>query len=92
MGRFDDFYNTRDWKRLRQKKYSDADGLCERCKERGIVREGREVHHIVPLDKDWSRRLDYGNLILLCNDCHNAEHERISPLQEFNKFWEELKR
>lgn len=91
MGRFDDFYNTRDWKRLRQKKYSDADGLCERCKARGIVREGREVHHIVPLDKDWSLRLDYDNLILLCSDCHAEAHERDSELQRFERFWEGLK-
>lgn len=91
MGRFDDFYNTRDWKQLRQKKYCDADGLCERCRERGIIKEGREVHHIVPLDEDWSRRLDYSNLILLCSDCHAEVHERDSELQKFERFWEDLK-
>ena len=91
MGRFDDFYNTREWKRLSEKKYCDADGLCEKCRERGIIREGREVHHIVPLDEDWSRRLDYSNLILLCPDCHNEAHERVSKLQKFERFWEGLK-
>lgn len=90
MGRFDEFYNTKAWKRLREKKYCDADGLCERCRERGIIREGREVHHIVPLDKDWSRRLDYSNLILLCSDCHAEVHERDSELQRFERFWDSI--
>ena len=90
MGKFDDFYNTKEWKMLRMQKYIDADGFCERCMKSGIVRRGKEVHHIVPLDKDWSRRLDYNNLILLCPECHNEIHERVSPLQIFEKEWEKI--
>lgn len=91
MGKFDDFYNTKSWKRLRRQKFADAGGLCEECLRRGIVEQGKEVHHIVPLDEDWSRRLDYDNLILLCPDCHAEAHERDSELQKFERFWEELK-
>ena len=29
--------------------------------------EGLEVHHIIPLEEDYSRRLDSYNLITLCN-------------------------
>lgn len=84
------FYNSTTWKNLRNKKFYDADGLCELCKKNGIIRQGKEVHHIIPIEKDWNKRLDYDNLILLCNDCHNAQHERISPLQKFLKDWEEI--
>lgn len=90
MGRFDDFYNTKEWKRLRQKKFEDCDGLCERCRERGIVCECNAVHHIVPLDEDFSRRLDYKNLICVCYNCHDEYHNRDSALQKFNRFWEGL--
>lgn len=88
--KYNAFYTSKQWQRLRQQKFQDANGLCERCLKKGIVRAGKEVHHIVPIDKDWEKRLDYDNLILLCNDCHNEMHERISPLQEFLKAWEEM--
>jgi 5-methylcytosine-specific restriction endonuclease McrA len=48
------------------------------------------VHHIVPIEEDWNKRLNFDNLVLLCPDCHNAEHERISPLQKFLKDWENI--
>jgi 5-methylcytosine-specific restriction protein A len=67
-----------------------ANGLCEHCLKKGIVRAGREVHHIIPIEEDWNKRLDIDNLVLLCPDCHNAEHERISPLQKFLKDWENI--
>lgn len=90
MGKFKNFYNTPEWKQLRNQKWKDANGLCERCLSKGIVREGKEVHHIIPLDQDWDKRLDYDNLILLCSDCHNEVHKRISPMQEFDLFWDNM--
>lgn len=77
------FYNSPEWKKLRKIKFIDANGLCEQCLKEGKVILGKEVHHKIPIDVDWSKRLDYDNLILLCSDCHNKIHERISPLQKF---------
>ena len=77
------FYNTPEWKKLRKYKFNEADGLCEQCWKNGIVEQGIEVHHKVPIEKNWERRLDYTNLILLCPDCHNHEHNRESELQKF---------
>ena len=88
--KYNSFYQSNEWQNLRNQKFYDADGLCELCKKNGIIRQGKEVHHIVPIEKDWNKRFDYNNLILLCPDCHNAQHERISPLQEFLKDWEKL--
>lgn len=81
--RYASFYNSPAWKQLRAEKWVSADGLCEMCRVKGIVRKADEIHHIVPIDKDWSKRLDFDNLIALCKDCHNAQHERISPLKKF---------
>lgn len=88
--KFDAFYNSSLWKDLRARKFYDANGLCEMCLKEKVVRAGREVHHIVPIEDDWSKRLEYDNLILLCPDHHNQMHERISPLQKFLKEWEEI--
>lgn len=88
--KYSEFYNSSEWRKLRNFKWQDADGLCEICKKNGIVRQGREVHHVVPIEKDWSKRFDYDNLILLCPEHHNLMHERISPLQKFLNNWEEI--
>ena len=89
--KYNSFYNSVEWRQLRARKFAEADGLCEECKKKGIIRAGKEVHHRVPIEKDWSKRLDFDNLILLCPECHNKIHKRISPLQEFEEYWEELK-
>ena len=88
--KYNSFYQSSEWKALRWQKFCDCNGLCELCLKNGIINEAREIHHIVPIEKDWSKRLDYDNLIALCSDCHNAQHERISPLQKFLKSWENL--
>lgn len=88
--KYKDFYNTPLWKSIREKKFGDADGLCEKCLKKGIVRVGREVHHIVPIEQDWSKRLDYDNLILLCPSCHQEAHNRDSQLQKFLREWENI--
>lgn len=86
--KFDSFYQGEAWRRIRAKKFSEACGLCERCRARGVIRAGKEVHHIVPIEKNWDLRYAFDNLILLCTECHNAEHDRVSSLQRFNKIWE----
>ena len=88
--KYNSFYSSAEWKELRHQKFLDANGMCELCKKNGIKKCGNEVHHIIPIEKDWNKRLDYDNLILLCSDCHNAQHERVSPLQEFLKDWEKI--
>lgn len=81
--RYSQFYNSKEWHDLRNFKWKESNGLCELCLKKGIVEQGIEVHHKVPIEKNWERRLDYTNLILLCPDCHNHEHNRESELQKF---------
>ena len=88
--RYNSFYQSAEWKALREARFAFAEGLCEMCRKKGIVRVGREVHHRVSIQDDWSKRLDFDNLILLCPDCHNLMHERISPLQKFLREWENM--
>lgn len=89
--KFDKFYQSKEWQQLRQVKWVAENGLCELCRKNGIIKEAKEIHHVEPITENWSKRLDYDNLVALCSDCHNAQHERISPLQKFLKDWDNLK-
>jgi 5-methylcytosine-specific restriction enzyme A len=54
--------------------------LCQHCKSVGIYNfMNLEVHHIIPIAKDWNKRLENENLITLCSQCHTlAEDGDIS--------------
>lgn len=88
--KYQSFYNSKSWHDLRNFKWQESNGLCELCLKDGIIRQGREVHHIEPIEENWKKRLDYNNLILLCPDHHNQMHERISPLQKFLIDWDNI--
>ncbi|MGN1200874.1 MAG: HNH endonuclease [Candidatus Caccovivens sp.] len=87
--KYKSFYNSKEWKQIKSRKFQEAEGLCEQCLKAGVVRAGVDVHHIVPVEKNWNKRLEYSNLILLCKECHNARHGRGGSLSDFLKIWEE---
>lgn len=70
------FYRSSSWEQARLIKIHSAHGLCEKC---GAV--GEEVHHIIHVTPsnvhDINITLNQDNLLLLCKDCHNKEHERF---------------
>jgi hypothetical protein len=66
------FYKSKSWKVMSHKKISEAKYICLDCG--GLA---CEVHHIVPIQECWERRLDYSNLVALCTDCHNRRHKRF---------------
>lgn len=84
------FYNSKSWHDLRNFKWQESNGLCELCLKDGIINEAREIHHIVPIEKDWNKRLDYDNLIALCPSHHQEQHNRDSQLQKFLRDWNNL--
>lgn len=58
------------WQSVRNMKLS-RDPLCERC-ERDVV--AVLVHHIKPIETHPELRLDMGNLMSLCQPCHETIH------------------
>ena len=90
--KYNEFYQTAEWKALRAMKFGEANGICEECLKKSKIVAGKEIHHILPIDtsEGWKRRYDITNLKCLCPQCHNQIHERISPLQKFNEYWEEV--
>lgn len=72
-----------EWHRLRLRKWKAENGLCERCRQHGIVTPAVAVHHIIPVLKDRNRYnmrqrcFSYENLMCVCQDCHDALHAEL---------------
>lgn len=64
----DKFYHSAQWKRLSKAVLAKASYKCADCG--GLA---TEVHHIVEINDDWSKRFDLSNLVPLCTSCHNKQ-------------------
>lgn len=73
------FYSSREWRELRYQVLKEKGAKCCVCgrtpKEHDIV-----IHcdHIVPLSKDWSKRLDKSNIQIMCQDCNIGKSNKDS--------------
>ena len=61
--KYKQFYNSNEWKVLKEKKLQDEQNLCERCSKLAV-----EVHHIkyIQTEEGWPLRPDYDSLEVLC--------------------------
>ena len=67
-----EFYQSREWRRLRSVKLQQ-DPVCELClKEKNIITPAKVVDHIVPINKGGAP-LDLNNLQSLCYPCHSRK-------------------
>ena len=67
------FRNRKVWRRKADEIKERDLSLCRKCLSEGrYVYHGLSVHHIVPLEEDFTKRLDNDNLITLCSQCHGA--------------------
>ena len=86
------FYKTNDWLELRAEVMRDQHHECQRCLEHGTYTRAEMVHHVnevrkVPrlalsktfMDKEGNEQK---NLIALCNNCHEIEHDRLKEWQK----------
>lgn len=81
MNRFNDpFYVSPEWIRCRKAYAKSVGGLCERCKNKGLITAGEIVHHkthLTPTNiNDPEITMNWGNLMLLCRKCHAEIHKR----------------
>lgn len=72
------FYNSKAWLDTRASYISSVDGLCERCLDKGEYTPGYIVHHIEYITpsniNDPDITLNHGNLMYVCQACHNHIH------------------
>ena len=76
----DVFYVSPAWKRCARGYKNAVGGLCERCRDRGMIVPAEEVHHKIRLTPENINKpeiaLNWDNLIALCKDCHMNEHRK----------------
>lgn len=79
--KYKEFYNSKPWKQLKEKKLNDEQYQCEECKRLAV-----EVHHIKPIqtNEGWVLRLAYDNLEALCVKCHNKRHQRFQSKNKYS--------
>ncbi|MGM0259381.1 HNH endonuclease [Enterococcus sp. AZ102] len=73
-----DFYQSREWKRVRGYVLMRDNWVCQSCLRKGRVHKANLVDHIVELrsPQGWEKRLDVDNLEAMNRGCHNEkEHE-----------------
>lgn len=74
-----DFYRSQAWRDCRAAYARSVGGLCETCLKAGLYVPGKVVHHRQPLTPDNIHdpavTLSWGNLKLVCQDCHAKEHK-----------------
>ena len=67
------FYKSKLWQRVRRAYFINQHGLCERCGKPGDI-----VHHKENITTaniyDPNITINFDNLELVCQDCHNKEH------------------
>ena len=61
-----DFYNSREWKDIKQGVYFRLKNQCPVCGSRDKL----VIDHIQPVRYFWEERLNPANLQILCNDCN----------------------
>lgn len=84
------FYDSREWKQLREERKRLDNYECQECKRNGLVSidtneysetAGRKkiqlvVHHVQELEQRPDLALEIDNLETLCVNCHNRIHGR----------------
>lgn len=79
------FYKSKSWRSTRDAYFNKMFGLCERCQGPGKI-----VHHIEYIDmsniNNHELLLNFDNLELLCQACHNKEHFKGSGIREGYEF------
>ena len=91
----DDFfekYKDPRWQKKRLEKMKDADFSCEMC---GDKESTLNVHHKYYIQGNEPWQYDDISLVVLCEDCHNQEHESkenfelmLRKMKEYFNFYE----
>jgi len=69
------FYAQKEWQSIRKQRLMIDGYLCQCpvCKINNYITPANEVHHIVDVDQDWSKRLDIDNLLSYSKNCHSRQ-------------------
>lgn len=78
QGLFLKFYSTTAWANCRESYLKSVGGLCEMCKEKGLITPAEIVHHKTHITAenidDPNITLSYDNLLAVCRKHHGELH------------------
>lgn len=81
------FYKSKAWQSCRDAYFHKAKGLCELCLQQGRITPGEIVHHKIHITPDNVHipevTMDFGNLELVCRECHAKEHDANRAARRF---------
>lgn len=94
--RIEEFYQTQDWKELREEVLDELHNECQECLKQGRYTTADCVHHVneVKVRPDLALSKYYTDkegklqrqLVPLCNKCHNIVHDKLGEWQRKDKF------
>ena len=67
------FYRTKQWVNLRQRVLDEQHYLCQYCKCDGVVKQGKTVDHVRPLELFPNDGASIENLSVICGSCHTLK-------------------
>lgn len=87
------FYQTEEWRELREEVLRDNHWECSSCKRKSpaVYSKAAQVHHVNEIKKRPELALSRtyrdaegakDNLVPLCLDCHNREHGRYGRAED----------
>lgn len=92
------FYKCDEWRELRAEVLEEAHNECQYCVKKGIYTKAVHVHHVNEVRKRPDLALskyyrdEHGkmkrNLVALCHNCHDIEHDRFKgqePAPQLNE-------
>lgn len=84
MSEYVSFYRSKEWRKLRTSVIREQQYLCQDCLDKGIIKIGEELHHIISTrtEEGWKKRLDRDGLRFLCRDCHAVHSAREKKERE----------
>lgn len=83
-----DFYNKQAWKSKRVAILKRDNYKCRECKRFGRVTGADTIHHALPLEIRPDLKLNNNNLVSLCNECHEAMHNKFdNKLSKLGAWW-----
>lgn len=75
--KYHDFYLSPEWEKVRAYVMARYKGICVYSYViQSKIAPAKEVHHIIPIRDDWSRRFDVDNLIPLSAAVHGQVEAR----------------
>lgn len=91
----DRFRSSRKWREKREQIRRRDLNLCQICirnlfdTDRQYNYENLSVHHAIPLEKDFEKRLDDDNLITACSKHHEMAESGAIPYEVIKKIIDE---